>query len=175
MLLTGIITACWIPAVALLSGAMVLGILTGIWGAVAVAVMGPITVSLGATTWTNLRRYRTIQFSIDPEGVYDGQTRTLLSWSEVTAVRLSQDGNGIAVLGQTPHTRANDETVDDRCDAALPAGGRPTKPLILRHFTPSLPNAEQAVRAFAPHVPIDYIPHQELLHLKLSPPRRPIP
>jgi hypothetical protein len=104
------------------------------------ALMGPTVAFLA---WdlhvsTKLGRHRTIRFSIDLEGVYDGETRTFLPWSQVTSVKIA---------------------IGDSDTTVVVVGWAPDSDVVTFFHNIVGPRSavESAVQAFAPQVRIDRI------------------
>jgi hypothetical protein len=138
-----------------------------------VALLAPVLFLLIAGARDHIRHDRTdtILFSIDLEGVYDGQTRTLLPWSRVTAIKLIQPtrneppaGLVVVGVGEEPD---NLPEVDDRWEAlhAMPPEAAPGR-VALFHATHDISRVRIAIRAFAPHVPIEYATGKQVRHLR---------
>lgn len=120
-------------------------------GTLDLAILGPIAVLLAWDTRAGMRlgRHRAIRFSIDLEGVYDGETGTFLPWSRVTAVKFVRDEapSVIVVTGWGP---------DDRWEPAAASG---SELMVVSHVVVAQwPVVESAVRAFAPsRIPVEHV------------------
>lgn len=153
----GLLAAVVLPICGILA-AMVTSGDVGWWivGTLDLAFLGPFAVLLARDMRVKMRlgRHRTIRFSIDLEGVYDGETSTFLPWSRVTAVKFVMDEAPpvIMVTGCGP----DDWVLDDRwAPAAVPGSDL----VVFSHVVVAQrPVVESAVRAFAPsRIPIEHV------------------
>jgi hypothetical protein len=131
----GLLAAVVLPLLAILAGMVAFGgVVWWVLGLLDLALLGPVVAFLAWDVRNSMRqgRHRTIQVSIDLEGVYDGATGTFLPWSRVTAVKF--------VSGEAPSTM-------------VVVGREPD----LVTFSVRRSAAESAVRAFAPQVPVEYV------------------
>jgi hypothetical protein len=134
-----LLAAVVLPLLAILAGMVAFGgVVWWVLGVLDLSLLGPVVAFLAWDVRNSMRqgRHRTIQFSIDLEGVYDGATGTFLPWSRVTAVKV--------VSGEAPST--------------MVVVGREPGLVTFSHAIPVRRSAaESAVRAFAPQVPIEYV------------------
>ena len=137
----GLIAILALPLCMIIAAAVAFGD-SKMWflGIVDLALMGPIVAFLA---WdmhvsTKLGRHRTIRFSIDLEGVYDGETRTFLPWSQVTSVKIA---------------------IGDTYTTVVVVGWAPDSDVVTFFHSIVGPwsAVESAVRSFAPGVRIDRI------------------
>jgi hypothetical protein len=174
----GLVGLCVVASVPVFVG----GIAAWVLGVVDVALLGPIAALLIAGVRDDIRHDRagTIRFSIDLEGVYDGQTQTLLPWSRVTAVKLIQPtkneppaGLVVVGVGQEPDDGPDDHAVDDRWEVPHTRPSRTTADTVaIFYSTYSLSQVRSAVRAFAPHIPIEHATAKQVRHLGAGRPAR---
>lgn len=161
----GLLAAVAVPLCLIMAGMLTLGdAIMWVVGTLDVALLGPIVFFLARNLRVSRRlgRHRAIRFSIDLEGVYDGETRIFLPWSRVTSVKIAFDESAtiLVVTGWASY----DLILDDRW-APVEWG---TDVVTFFHTIVGPKSAvESAVWAFAPQMPIERI-SQETMRLMLK-------